>query len=45
MELGDSCQWFLLKFADDDFAIQYTGSDATTNFPSSMNGITQLFRS
>jgi hypothetical protein len=38
MQLGTSCDWFLIKLAEDDFAVQYTGDDPDTLFPSNMSG-------
>jgi len=38
MELGNECEWFLLQFAEDDFAVQFTGSDPGTRFPAYMDG-------
>src|SRR5579859_6612133 len=37
MEIGDICSWYLLKLPDNNFAVQYTGTDPANIFPTSMS--------
>ena len=45
MQSGSDCVWFLVKFEDDDFAVQYTGKDPDRNFPSDISGLLYPFQS
>lgn len=41
MQVGNDCTWFLLKMrqeSQDEFAVQYTGSDPDTIFPVDIQG-------
>lgn len=35
---ADSCKWYLLRIANNEFAIQYDGPNPRTEFPATWNG-------
>lgn len=40
---SSDCVWFLVKFGDDDFAVQYTGEDPDRDFPIDISGLLYTF--
>jgi len=43
MELEEPCQWFLIRVAEDCFAVQYSGPEPDTFFPASISGPSRFF--
>jgi hypothetical protein len=44
MQAGSLCDWYLLKIGDDDYAVQYTGSNPDLKFPKILTGFSPSFK-
>jgi hypothetical protein len=42
MDSGETAEWHLLRLPSGDYAVQYSGEDADTHFPSKLNGLIPL---